>query len=85
MLYRPDRSARYVGLQRIVGSIGGRSGSLVIEAIGDHDGSSSRADWTVVEGSGSGALAGIRGTGTFEAPGGPSGTYVLDYELPNEG
>ncbi len=85
MLYRPDGSARFVGLQRIVGSIGGRSGSVVIEAVGDHDGSSSRADWTIVEGSGSGALTGIRGTGTFVAPGGPSGTYVLDYQLPDVG
>jgi Protein of unknown function (DUF3224) len=81
MLYRPDKTAHMVGLQRITGSVGGRTGSFVIAAEGDHDGTSSRIAWTVVADSGTGGLAGISGTGQMTAPGGRTGTYELDYTL----
>ena len=79
--YRPDRSARFVGVQRIEGSIDGRAGSLVMESIGDHDGRQSKGHWHVIPGSGTGELAGIGGEGSFEAPGGSEATFALDYNL----
>jgi len=79
--YRPDRSARFVGIQRIEGSIDGRSGSLVMESSGDHDGRQSAGHWRVIAGSGTGELVGVSGEGSFEAPGGPVVRYLLDYEL----
>lgn len=81
MCYSPDRSARFMGFQRIECSIGGRSGSLVLESTGFHDGRSSVGTWSVVPGSGTGELAGIGGTGDFEAPGGPTVIYDLEYEF----
>ena len=81
MSYGNDKTAHLVGLQLITGSVGGRSGSFVIEAIADHDGKGSRGSWSIVAGSGSAGLVGITGTGSFEAPGGPNATYELDYEL----
>lgn len=81
MSYRPDGTARYVGLQRIKGEIGGRKGSFIIEATGDFDGAASRGTWSVIPGSGTDDLNGITGTGTFEAPGGPKATYELQFEL----
>ena len=81
MSYRPDKTATYVGLQRIKGEIGGRKGSFIIEATGDFDGAASRGDWSVIPSSGTDDLKGITGSGTFEAPGGPKATYALDYEL----
>jgi hypothetical protein len=81
MSYRPDKTATYVGLQRIKGEIGGRNGSFIIEATGDFDGAASRGDWSVIPSSGTDDLKGITGTGTFDAPGGPKATYALDYEL----
>ena len=83
MLYRGDRTARFVGLQRITGSVGGHHGSFVMAAEGSHDGTSSRITLTVIDGSGTGGLDRIRGTGRLDAPGGPAGTYELDYELPS--
>ncbi len=80
-LYRGDKTARLVGLQRIAGSVGGRKGSFVIEATSDFSGASSKGTWTVVAGSGTGDLAGISGSGSFEAAGGKSVTYELDYTL----
>jgi Protein of unknown function (DUF3224) len=78
--YLPD-GARLLGLQRIEGSVGGRSGAFVIEATSDHNGAQSRGSWRIVDGSGTGELAGIAGRGSFDAPGGRSVTYRLDYEL----
>jgi hypothetical protein len=79
--YRPDRSARFLGLQRLEGSMEGRTGSLVMESTGNHDGKQSNGRWRVIPGSGTGQLAGISGEGTFDAPGGPEVTYELDYQL----
>jgi hypothetical protein len=81
MLYRSDRTAHLVGLQRITGSVGGRRGSFVIAAEGDHDGTSSQITWSVIAGSGSGDLGGISGSGRMTAPGGRTGTYELEYEF----
>jgi Protein of unknown function (DUF3224) len=80
-LYSLDGSARFVGFQRIEGSIDGRSGSLVLESTGVHSGGRSKGRWRVVAGSGTQALAGITGVGTFEAPGGAQVTYELDYSF----
>jgi len=79
--YRIDGSAVFTGFQRIEGSIDGRSGSLVMESTGNHDGRRSKGHWRVIPGSGTGELAGIGGEGSFEAPGGPQVTYELDYHL----
>lgn len=81
MCYLPDRSATFVGLQQVEGSIDGHAGSFVMEAVGVHDGKQSKATWTVVVGSGTGDLAGISGEGSFHAPGGPQATYNLEYRL----
>jgi hypothetical protein len=81
MLYRTDKTAQFVGLQRITGSVGGRRGTFVLAADGEHDGTSSRVVWTVVPGTGSGELVGIRGTGTLVTPGGRHGLYELEYDV----
>jgi hypothetical protein len=81
MCYSPDGTARFLGLQEISGSIGGRAGSFVVEATGDHDGKRSKGTWSVIAGSGTGALVGISGEGGFEAPGGPNASYNLEYRL----
>ena len=81
MCYSADGGATYVGLQRIVGSIGDRSGSFVIQAAGGFDGARSKGTWNVIEGSGTADLAYITGEGGFEAPGGPTASYHLEYRL----
>ena len=81
MLYRPDKTAHMVGLQRITGTIGGRRGSCILAAEGDHDGSGSRIALTVVRDTGTDELAGIVGAGELVAPGGAEGTYELEYEF----
>jgi hypothetical protein len=81
MTYRDDGTADYVGFHRVVGRIGDQNGSFVLQAIGTYDGDEARATMSVVPGSGTGDLAGLRGTGSSVAPPGSSGTYTLDFEL----
>ena len=82
MAYRPDGTAHFVGLQRVRGSVGGRTGVFVLETSGDFDGQT--ATWTasVVAGSATEELAGLAGDGTFGAPHGPNALYELSYTLP---
>src|SRR5215207_9257633 len=66
MCYRPDETADFVGLQRIVGRIGDRSGSFVLlQTEGTFDGKEAKGQLSVVPGSGTGDLEGLRGTGEF--------------------
>lgn len=81
MCYRPDKTADFVGLQRIAGRVGEREGSFVLTSNGTFDGKVAAGDMVVVEGSGDGDLAGISGTGSFSAPLGDEATVELDYEI----
>ena len=81
MCYRKDKTAEYVGLQEISGTLGGRRGSFVLTASGAYDGTKSKGKWAIVPGSGKGGLAGITGKGSFVAGPGPQATFRLSYEL----
>jgi len=81
MLYRGDKTAQFVGLQRISGTIGGRRGTIVLAADGVHDGTGSKISLDVVPGSGSGELERLSGKGKLVNPGGKTGTYELDYSF----
>jgi hypothetical protein len=81
MCYRQDGTAVFTGLQHMVGQVGGRSGSYVLLADGSYDGAEARTAWKVVDGSGTGELAGLRGTGSAVAASSPPGTFSFDYEL----
>ena len=69
MVYEPDKSAAFVGIERIKGTIGGRRGSIVLQHVGTfHDGVA-KATLTVV--SGTDELKGATGSGELIAdPGG---------------
>ena len=81
MSYRSDGTAHFVGIWHVTGSVGGHDGSFAIQSTGEFDGKQSRGSWSIVDGLGEGDLAGLRGWGSFTAPGGADATYELDYEL----
>jgi hypothetical protein len=81
MCYLQDGTAVYTGLARIEGRVGDRSGSFVMQTEGQFAGSEAKTKMSVVEGSGTGELTGLRGEGTSVAPHGSTGTYTLDYDL----
>jgi hypothetical protein len=81
MAYRADETAHFVGLQHVSGRLAGRAGEFVLETSGAFDGTKAEGQWTVVAGSGSGGLQGLRGSGGFSAPLGSEATITLDYDL----
>ena len=81
MCYREDKTAEFVGLQRFVGRLGGRSGSFVMQTQGSFDGTEAKGSLAVVERSGTEELAGITGTGAFAAPLGSTASVELDYDF----
>jgi hypothetical protein len=79
MCYRPDKTADFVGLQRVEGRIGERSGSVVLRSTGSFDGSEAKGPLTIVDGSGTGELEGIAGDGELRAPMGGQPSVSLRY------
>ena len=63
MFYRADGTSTYVTLMHITGTLDGRPGSFVLQGHGRYDGQTARGQSHVVEGSGTGQLAGLTGTG----------------------
>jgi hypothetical protein len=81
MVYRPDKTAHYSGVQVIRGSVGGNKGSFALRLRGAYDGKRAVTTWEVVPGAGKGALKGLTGKGKSSAPMGSKGTYRLTYEV----
>jgi hypothetical protein len=61
MFYRADGTSSYVTLMHIIGTLGGRSGSFVLQGHGSFDGTTAHGESSVVSGSGTGELVGITG------------------------
>ena len=78
MAYRADGTARFVGLQRVECTVGGRTGSFVMETAGDFDGSTAKWSGKILDGCGGGELSEASGSGDFAAPFGSEATYELD-------
>jgi hypothetical protein len=81
MCYKPDKTAQFVGLWRFEGSIDGREGAFTAEARGGYDSKQSRGTWSIISGSGTGALEGLEGGGEFHSANGPTMAYSLEYRL----
>ncbi len=79
--YRDDGNASFTGYQRTIGTLGGRSGSFVVRADGTYGAGATATNWQVMDGSASGELSGLRGTGSAVAESGPGGTFTFEYEL----
>jgi uncharacterized protein DUF3224 len=74
MSYAPDKSALFVGVEHITGTIGGKKGSIVLFHDGEYRDGVATAELHVA--SGTGELANVAGTGKFLAD--PAGTMTLD-------
>jgi hypothetical protein len=73
--------AGYVAVERIAGTVHGRSGSFAVLHIGTMTGGSQWARWPLVAGSGTGELARIGGEGRIEISREGAHEFHLDYEL----
>ena len=81
MMYRSAGSASFIGLERVTGSVGGRSGSFVLQHSGTFEEGIAKVTLSVVPGSGTGNLLGMSGEGGFSAGHQPPHAMTLDYSV----
>lgn len=76
MAYAPDKTATFLGVERITGAVDGKDGTLVLQHSGRFEDGAATASITILRGTGD--LAGAAGTGEFVADPEPSLTLTLD-------
>ncbi len=81
MMHRSDGTATFVGLERVDGRIGDRSGSFVLQHTGTYEGGTAKGTLVIVPGSGTGDLQGLRGKGDFVAEHTPPASITLEYDF----
>jgi len=79
--YRDESAAAYCGFERVVGRLAGRSGSFVLQVTGHYENGAATNAWSVVPGSGTGELAGLRGEGGYVARMDGNEPFRLDYRF----
>jgi hypothetical protein len=84
MMYRPDGSAAFVGLERIVGQIGEKRGTFVLKRIGVFEDGRAKESYSVVPGSATGDLVGLKGEGNSAVGHGMEHPFELSYEFDSQ-
>lgn len=77
----PGGSAIYVGVERISGTLAGRSGSFVLVHDASMAGDEQSLSLTIMRDSGTGEWRGIRGAATITIDADGGHTFILDYDL----
>lgn len=76
-----EGSAAYVGFERIVGRLNGRSGSFVLHHTASGSRGEGEANWSVAPDSGTEELCGLRGEASITAEPDGAHTFTLDYDF----
>jgi hypothetical protein len=76
LAYSPDKSALFVGVEHITGTIGGKEGGVVLLHDGEYRDGVAAAELRVA--SGTEGLANVAGIGKFRAD--PAGSITLDLD-----
>ena len=74
-------SAGYVAMERVTGTLKGRTGSFVLQHSATMTRGATKANIAVVPDSGTGELQGISGTMTITVAGDGSHSYEFDYKI----
>lgn len=81
MMYRSDGSAAFVGIERVVGKIGEKTGSFVLQRTGVFESGMAKESYSVIPGSATGDLQGLAGDGSTAVGHGMEHPFTLSYEL----
>jgi len=76
---REDHSASLLSVQRFRGKLGGKQGTFVLQGSETVKNGKIKATWSVVPGSGTDELTGLRGEGGFAGDFGKGSDGTLDY------
>ena len=81
MMYRSDGSASFVGLERVVGRFAGKTGAFVLQRTGVFESGQSKESYSVIPGSTTGELRGLKGDGVSALGHGNEYPFTLHYDL----
>ncbi|HET9709537.1 MAG TPA: DUF3224 domain-containing protein [Gemmatimonadales bacterium] len=84
MMYRSDGTATFLGLERITARVDGKSGTFVLQRTGVFEDGQAKESYSVVPGSASGALRGLRGEGRSSVGHGMEHPFTMSYEFVEE-
>ena len=79
MCYSSNNIAYFIGYEQVTGRLGDRSGSFVLQHNGTFEAGAVKDALTVVPGSATGDLSGLRGSG--DSGGDGEDVFTLDYEI----
>jgi hypothetical protein len=79
MCYSSNNIAYFIGYEQVTGRLGDRSGSFVLQHNGTFEAGAVKDALTVVPGSATGDLSGLRGSGNSGGDG--EAVFTLDYEI----
>jgi hypothetical protein len=81
MMYRSDGSATFIGLERITGRVAGKTGTFVLQRTGVFEDGHAKESYSVLPGSATGELRGLRAEGTSSVGHGMEHPFTLTYEF----
>lgn len=81
MMYRSDGTASFVGLEKFVGRLAGRTGSFVLQRTGVFEDGLAKESYSVIPGSATGELSGLAGEGASSVGHGSEYPFALSYQL----
>jgi hypothetical protein len=81
MMYRADGTAAFVGLERVTARVDGKSGTFVLQRTGVFEGGLAKESYSIVPGSATGDLSGLRGEGRTSVGHGMEHPFTLEYDL----
>lgn len=81
MAYSVHGTATFVGLERVSGTVDGKAGTFVLQHTGAFSEGKARSTWSIVPGSGTGALASLRGKGSYIAGHGEPAQVSFTYSF----
>lgn len=79
MIHAADKSAKFIGYERLEASIGGKQGSFVLQHDGKFSIGIASSLFKVASGSGRGGLMNISGSGSFTSTGEQRAEYRFEY------
>ncbi len=79
LCYSNNNIAYFIGYDQVTGRLGDRRGSFVLQHVGAYEGGAVKDTLTVVPGSATGELSGLRGSGRCGGDG--EAVFTLDYEI----
>ena len=81
MSYTTQGTANFVGIERVSGTVAGKTGTFVLQHVGSFSEGKARSSWSVVAGSGTEGLANLRGEGSYVAGHGEPAQVSFKYSF----